>query len=187
MFDWGPRQLSSEDELKGVQMRVYTKPAGLIGRFIGRALCFRIDDFSYFLNRKDGNLQRVEVEASSITPECEVYCDAVRSERVGLTFSEVARLKRRLNMSVLDIARYPIAEFDVESDESDEMKGVLHFHGKSHPITCVKQIQARDLLVRCPISMRKFNIPPYGIWLGLLSVADEVDIETRVSLNALKL
>ncbi|CCW65069.1 unnamed protein product [Phytomonas sp. EM1] len=187
MLTWGQQRLSSEDELKRVQMHVYTKPAGFLGRLIGRALRFRIEDFSYIVNRKDGGLVRVEVGANSIVPECEVYQDAVRSERVSLTFSETTRLRRRINTNVLNVARYPVAEFDVESDERDAVKGVLHLHGQSHPIICVKQVVAHDLLVRCPISMSKFNVPSYGIWLGLFSVADEVDVETRISLNALKL
>lgn len=210
MLNWGQRRLNSDRELRQVQMHVITQPAGLLGRMIGRPLCFRVGSFSYLVS-SNRLLQRVEVEADSLIPLCEVRKakaaadggtaappasqDAAMKpfegyrfeERVPLTLSESSKLIRRVRGYVLDAPRYPYVEFDVEAEEADRIRGTLHLHGESHTISCAKVVDGTDLLVRCPVSMQQFGVVPFKLWLGLFSVADTVLVETRVPATALKL
>lgn len=71
MLNWGHKKLRSDRELAQVRMHVITQPAGLLGRFFGRCLRLRVDQFSYTVG--PGNrLQQVDVEADSLVPDCEV-------------------------------------------------------------------------------------------------------------------
>lgn len=204
------RTVSSRRELKDVDMFIYTDPAGLLGRILGRCLRFRVSDFSFVVDRRQPTvLRRVEVDADSIRGECEVYApsrnrrharfsstgssgadgaaDSTRFERLPLTYSEIERLRRRVRGSVLNVPRYPLIEFEVASETPSAIEGVLSLHGESKNIKCSRQVEGGQLVVQCPISLKDFHIIPYSLWFGLFSVADKVIVETRVPASVLKL
>ncbi|EPY32896.1 hypothetical protein STCU_02588 [Strigomonas culicis] len=178
-FPWrGDRRLSSERELAAVDMYVYTQPAGLLGRLVGRALRFRVERFLVDLGR-DGALPRVEVDAESLRPQCEVY-PTTKFERAPLGYAEVERLQRRTRGYTLDAPRYPTITFDTTASREDAVEGVLCLRGASQPIRCTKAVEGAEVVVRCPLSLAAFNVPRYSLWLGLFSVSDAVEVETRI-------
>ncbi|KAG5504461.1 hypothetical protein JKF63_04913 [Porcisia hertigi] len=186
MRGWGERSMSSSSELKDVDMYVYVEPAGFFGRFIGRPLRLKVQRFSFLVNQRERALQRVEVDADSLLPQCEVYMPS-RFERVPLSFGEMERVMRRTRSYVLDAPRYPLITYDVESNTSDAVKGTLRLRGESRAVECSKQVEGAELVVRCPVRMSEFHVPPYKLWLGLFTQADTVEVETHIPAKALKL
>ncbi|KPA83846.1 putative mitochondrial hypothetical protein [Leptomonas pyrrhocoris] len=186
MLNWSEKRMSSSNELRDVDMYVYVLPAGLLGRYLGRPLRFRVDRFSFLVNRRERQLQQVVVEADSLMPQCEVHMPS-RFERLPLTFSEVERLIRRTRSYVLNVSRYPLITFDVAANTEDSVQGALHLHGESHPIQCTKAVEGAELVVRCPVKMSEFHVPPFKLWMGLFSEADTVEVETRMPAKVLKL
>ncbi|KPI85650.1 hypothetical protein ABL78_5300 [Leptomonas seymouri] len=186
MLNWRETRMSSSNELRDVEMYVYVQPAGLLGRWLGRSLRFEVKRFSFLVNRRERELRQVEVDADSLMPQCEVYMPS-RFERLPLSFSEVERLIRRTRSYVLNVPRYPLITFDVAADTVDSVKGTLNLHGESHAIECTKTVEGAELIVRCPVKMRDFHVPPFKLWLGLFSQADTVEVETRVPAKVLKL
>lgn len=186
MLSWSEKRMSSSNELRDVDMYVYVQPAGLLGRYLGRPLRFNVQRFSFLVNRRERQVQQVEVDADSLMPQCEVYLPS-RFERVPLNFSEVERLIRRTRNYVLNVPRYPLITYDVASSTEAAVKGTLHLHGESHTVECTKAVEGAELVVRCPVRMSEFNVPPYKLWLGLFSQADTVVVETRVPAKVLKL
>lgn len=174
----GDRRLSSERELAAVNMYVYTQPAGLLGRLVGRALRLRVERFLVDLD-KDRALPVVEVDAESLQPQCEVYPTS-KFERVPLSYNEVERVQRRTRGYTLDVPRYPTITFETTASTESSVEGALCLHGQTHPIRCTKAVEGAEVVVRCPISLAAFNVPRYSLWLGLLSVADTVEVETRI-------
>ncbi|KAF5221521.1 hypothetical protein ECC02_005408 [Trypanosoma cruzi] len=187
MLGWGAseRRVTSSKELRDVEMYVYTLPAGLLGRYIGRALRFRVERFAYDIDAASRSLKRVEVEADSLLPQCEV--DRCKFERLLLNFSEVERLSRRVRSYVLDAPRYPRIFYDVEQETKDHIDGSLQLHGETHPVRCSKTMEGPELVVRCPIDSWAFNVPRYSILFGLFSVSQHVEVETRLPLKAMNL
>lgn len=179
------RVLQSKTDLRDVDMFVYTHPTGILGRLIGRALRLRVQSFSWTIRRRDRSLRQVCVQTESLVPQCEVLDDNRKQERIALTSSESGRVLRRVRNAVLHTARYPEASFDVTQDSVDRVEGTLHLHGESHAIVCTKHVEAGELLVRCPVRMSQFHITPYRLWLGLFSVADTVEVETRIPAHVL--
>ncbi|CAG9574382.1 conserved hypothetical protein [Leishmania major strain Friedlin] len=186
MLGWGAKRMSSNSELKDVDMYVYVEPAGLLGRFLGRPLRFKVQQFSFLVNRRERALQRVEVNADSLYPQCEVHMPS-RFERVPLSFSEVERVTQRTRSYVLDAPRYPLITYDVEADTSDAVKGTLSLHGASHTVECSKVVEGAELVVRCPVRLSQYHVPPFKMWLGLFTQADTVEVETRIPAKVLKL
>ncbi|KAG5478550.1 hypothetical protein LSCM4_04783 [Leishmania orientalis] len=186
MLGWGEQRMSSNSELKDVDMYVYVQPAGLLGRLLGRPLRLKVQQFSFLVNRRERELQRVEVDADSLLPQCEVHMPS-RLERVPLSFSEVERVMRRTRSFVLNAPRYPLIVYDVETNTSDTVKGTLNLHGESHTVECSKAVEGAQLVVRCPVRLSQFHVPPYKMWLGLFTQADTVEVETRVPAKVLKL
>ncbi|CBH13354.1 hypothetical protein, conserved [Trypanosoma brucei gambiense DAL972] len=191
---WGSseeRLSSTSSELRGVDMFVYTLPSGVLGRFIGRALRFRVDRFNFSTgpsadgNDKRRSLKSVEVEANSLSPLCEV--DKFQFERLPLTVSEVVRLERRTRDYVLDVTRYPRILYTVEEETPTEVKGTLELRGERKAITCTKSVEGPELIVRCPIDTREFNIPSYSLMYGVFGVSPHVQVETRIPLRAVQL
>ncbi|KAG5504845.1 hypothetical protein GH5_05476 [Leishmania sp. Ghana 2012 LV757] len=186
MFGWGEKRMSSNSELKDVDMYVYVQPAGLLGRFLGRPLRLKVQQFWFLVNRRERELQRVEVDADSLLPQCEVHMPS-RLERVPLSFSEVERVMQRTRSFVLNAPRYPLIVYDVETNTSDAVKGTLNLHGESHAVECSKAVEGAQLVVRCPVRLSQFHVPPYKMWLGLFTQADTVEVETRVPAKVLNL
>ncbi|KAG5478746.1 hypothetical protein LSCM1_06150 [Leishmania martiniquensis] len=186
MLGWGEKRMSSHNELKDVDMYVYVQPAGLLGRVLGRPLRLRVQQFSFLVSRREHTLERIEVGADSLLPQCEVHMPS-RLERVPLTFSEVERVMRRTRGSVLDAPRYPLITYDVVANTSDAVRGTLKLHGESHAVECSKAVEGAELVVRCPVRLSQFHVPPYKLWLGLFTQADMVEVETRVPAKVLKL
>lgn len=186
MLNWSEKRMSSSSELRDVDMYVYVQPAGLLGRYLGRPLRFRVERFSFLVNRRERQVQQVEVDADSLIPQCEVYMPS-RFERLPLNYGEVERLMRRTRGVVLNVPRYPLITFDVAANSEASVRGTLHLHGESHPIECTKAVEGAELVVRCPVKMSQFNMTPYKLWMGLFSEADTVEVETRVPAKALKL
>ncbi|KAG5501315.1 hypothetical protein JIQ42_06316 [Leishmania sp. Namibia] len=186
MLGWGEKRMSSNSELKDVDMYVYVQPAGLLGRLLGRPLRLKVQQFSFLVNRRERELQRVEVDADSLLPQCEVHMPS-RQERVPLSFSEVERVMRRTRGFVLNAPRYPLIVYDVETNTSDAVKGTLNLHGESHAVECSKAVEGAQLVVRCPVRLSQFHVPPYKMWLGLFTQADTVEVEARVPAKVLKL
>nr|CCC92112.1 conserved hypothetical protein [Trypanosoma congolense IL3000] len=195
MIGWrrGERRISSaSSEMEGVDMFVYTLPTGLLGRVVGRALRFRVERFAFTVNSastssssgKGCSLKSVDVDADSLAALCEV--DRLGLERVPLTLSEVMRVERRTREYVLDSAHYPRIVYTVERETPHEIKGMLELHGERKPVVCTKTVEGPELVVRCPIDTRQFNIPSYGLLLGVLSVSPHVRVETRVPLKVLQ-
>ncbi|CAJ1026271.1 hypothetical protein Q4I30_004141 [Leishmania utingensis] len=186
MLGWGEKRLLSSSELKDVDMYVYVEPAGLLGRFLGRPLRLKVQKFSFLVNRREHELHRVVVEADSLLPQCEVYMPS-RFERVPLSFHETERVMRRTRSYVLDTHRYPLITYDVEANTSDAVKGTLSLHGESHAVECSKAVEGAELVVRCPVRLSQFHVPPFKMWLGLFTQADTVEVETRIPAKVLKL
>ncbi|RNF10286.1 hypothetical protein TraAM80_01629 [Trypanosoma rangeli] len=166
-------------------MYVYTLPAGLLGRYIGRALRFRVERFAYYLDLTGRSLRRVEVEADSLQPQCEV--DHRKFERLLLNFLEVERLSKRTCSYTLDAPRFPRIIYNLEQETTDHLEGSLQLRGETHPVRCSKMLEGPELVVRCPIDTREFNVPRYSILFGLFSVSQHVEVETRVPLKVVKL
>ncbi|KAG8349155.1 hypothetical protein ERJ75_001235300 [Trypanosoma vivax] len=188
---WGEtRVLNTSPELNGVEMFVYTRPAGLIGRWIGRSLRFGVRRFA-FITEGQGTanggspLKRVEVEANSLVPLCEV--DMNKFERLPLTISEVMRVEKRTRESVLDAPRYPRIVYTLDGETDSEIAGVLDLHGERHAVSCSKTVDGPELVVRCPIDARNFKIPMFSIMQGLFSVSPHVEVETRIPSRVLKI
>ncbi|CAD2220776.1 hypothetical protein AGDE_07837 [Angomonas deanei] len=202
----GDTMLHSSRELKQVDMYVYTNPGGLLGRLMGRALRFSVKDFSFYMRQK-GELQRVVVAADSLVPQCEVFQDT-RQERTRLGYQEAERLTRRTTKFTLEAARYPTIEFQVDKEKTRQQTappkkkssasgnaveelppvvGTLSLRGESHPIRCSRVVDGAEMIIDCPLSLSRFNIPKYKLWLGLFTVGDEVTVQTRVPVTALKL
>lgn len=186
MLGWSDKRMSSSSELRDVDMYVYVQPAGLLGRYLGRPLRFRVERFSFLVNRRERQVQQVEVDADSLMPQCEVYMPS-RFERVPLNYSEVERLIRRTRGYVLNVPRYPLITFDVTANTEANVAGTLNLHGESHTVECTKAVEGAELVVRCPVKMSQFNVPPFKLWMGLFSEADTVEVETRVPAKVLKL
>ncbi|GET88804.1 hypothetical protein, conserved [Leishmania tarentolae] len=186
VFGRGAKRMSSSSELKDVDMYVYVEPAGLLGRFLGRPLRLKVQQFSFLVNRRERALQSVEVNADSLFPQCEVYMPS-RFERVPLNFSEVERVMQRTRNYVLNAPRYPLITYEVEADTSDAVKGTLSLHGVSHTVECNKAVEGAELVVRCPVRLSQFHVPPFKMWLGLFTQADTVEVETRIPAKVLKL
>ncbi|KEG14458.1 hypothetical protein DQ04_00461120 [Trypanosoma grayi] len=187
MLQWvaGERRVTNSKELRDVDMYVYAQPAGLLGRYIGRALRLRVERFAYVVDANHRMLRRVEVDADSLLPQCEV--DSGKFERLGLNFSEVERVAIRTRRHVLDAPRYPRIVYSVEQETPEEVVGSLQLHGETHTVRCSKTLEGPELIVRCPINAREFNVPTYTHMFGLFSVSPHVEVETRVPLKVLKL
>ncbi|RNF27592.1 uncharacterized protein Tco025E_00153 [Trypanosoma conorhini] len=187
MLGWGAseRRVTSSKELRDVDMYVYTLPAGLLGRYIGRALRFRVERFAYDVDPAGRSLRRVVVEADSLLPQCEV--DRRKFERLLLNFSEVERLSRRVRSYTLDAPRFPRILYEVERETQEHLEGSLQLCGETRPVRCSKALEGPELVVRCPIDTREFNVPRYSILFGLFSVSPHVEVETRVPLKVLRL
>lgn len=167
-------------------MHVYIQPSGFLGWLVGRALRFRVHDFTYTLGGKDGELRHVEVVADSLIPECEVHRDTL-NERLGLTYSETGRVLRRMRGFVLETQQYPLVEYEVTEETTTHIDGRLTLHGVERPVRCTKVVEGTDVVVRCPVTLGGHQMKPYKLWLGLFSVKDEVQVVTRVPASALKL
>ncbi|KAL7708968.1 hypothetical protein N2W54_004207 [Lotmaria passim] len=186
MLNWSEKRMSSSSELRDVDMYVYVQPAGLLGRYLGRPLRFKVQRFSFLVNRRERMLQQVEVDADSLVPQCEVYMPS-RFERLPLNYSEVERLIRRTRNYVLNVPRYPLITYDVSENTEASVRGTLNLHGESHAVECIKVVEGAELVVRCPVKMSEFHVPPFKLWMGLFTQADTVEVETRVPAKVLKL
>lgn len=186
LFSDKPRTLHSTRELRDVQMHVYTQPAGLIGNLLGRALKIRVDRFSYEYSVAPSGvkqLQRVSADVDSLVPVADV--DERKFERLLLSLSEVERVGRRTRSNVLNAPRFPEVHFDVESETDAEIKGTLRLHGESGPVTCKKQVEGSELVVSCKFNYTAFGVPVYKHLFGLLAVAPEVEVVSRVPAKVL--
>ncbi|KAH9593448.1 hypothetical protein LSM04_005461 [Trypanosoma melophagium] len=181
----GEKRVTNKKELRDIDMYVYTLPAGLLGTYIGRALRFRVGSFAYTVSTKDRALKCVEVDADSLQPQCEV--DSRKFERVGLTISEMERVSRRTSSYVLNAPSFPRIIYTVQQQTAEEITGSLQLRGETHQVQCSKIVEGPELIVRCPIDTRLFNVPLYSQLFGLLSVSPHVEVETRVPLKVLQL
>ncbi|KAK7196038.1 YceI-like domain containing protein [Novymonas esmeraldas] len=186
MLNWGEKRMSSSNELRDVDMYVYVGPAGLLGRFLGRPLRLKVQEFAFVLDRRGRELQRVEVDAGSLVPQCEVYMPS-RLERLPLSLSEMERVMTRTRGAVLNVPRYPHISYTVEVNAPEAVRGALSLRGETHTVECSKTIEEAEVVVRCPVRMSEFHVPPFKLWLGLFTQADTVEVETRIPAKALKL
>lgn len=182
------RCLSSSKELRDVQMHIYTKPSGIIGRLIGRALKIRVDRFEYGVESgPDGEkvLRRVTVDTDSLVPVADV--DERKFERLLLSLSEVERVGRRMKTVCLDTFHYPQVVFRVEKDSPDSVSGELELRSVKHPLVCTKVVEGPELVVTCPIKYTDWDVPGYTHMFGLLGVRNQVEVVTRVPMKVFSL
>jgi hypothetical protein len=181
------KSLSSSKELKDVQMNVYTRAGGLIGRFLGRDLKIRIDGFEvmYDVDRVTGrkSVRDVVVDADSLSPVADV--NENRFERLYLTLTEAERVARRTKNAILDVTRYPTVEYRVDREEEHYFEGQLRMRGIEQPLRCEKKLEGPELIVTCPVDYTKHGALPYKHLLGLLSVKPTVDVVTRIPVKML--
>lgn len=179
------KTLSSSKELKDVQMHVYTRAGGLLGRFLGRDLKIRVDGFEVTYDNNSGRkiVKDVLVDADSLAPVAEV--NDKRFERLYLTLSEAERVSRRTKSAILDVARFPVIRYTVDREDESSIDGRLHFRGEEHPLRCDKRVEGPELVVTCPIDYTKHGAHPYRHMLGLFSVKGTVDVVTRIPVKIL--
>lgn len=181
------KSLSSSKELKDVQMHVYTRASGLIGRFLGRDLKIRIDGFevTYVEDAATGRkaVRDVVVDSDSLSPMADV--NENRFERLYLTLTEAERVARRTKNAILDVSRYPHVEYRVDHEDEHYFQGQLRMRGIEQPLRCEKKLEGPELVVTCPIDYTQHGALPYKHLLGLFSVKPTVEVVTRIPVKLL--
>lgn len=191
------RTLSSSQELGSVQMHVYTKASGPIGRAIGRDLKLRVDQFEYTFEPRTTPLpaeevgttssskvlKSVTVMADSLVPVADV--DDRKFERLLLTLQESEKVSRRTRLAVLDSARFPKITYHVDREDASSLEGRLELRGEQHPVRCTKTVDGPELVVSCLVDYTKHGAPQYGHLVGLFSVNPTVEVVSRVPMTLL--
>ena len=170
---------SSMIELQQVEQYFITRPEGLIGSVIGRWLKFRMNRFFFHYVEESGQkkLRKVRVDLSSLEAMSEVYPNMF--DRAHLPVAT----RQKLNVRAARHLRsdlYPYAEFTVEEETDKTISGSLNLHGKTNPVTCTKEFAPGQLVVKCPVDMRKFLIDQPKHLRGFLATGSEVTVITKV-------
>ena len=175
-----PSTATNSGALHEMEINLYTKAAGLIGNILGRDLKIHVENFSVDYNVTSRQPLLVHVPLATLRCECEV--DSERRERVPLSFAEMQKVDARVR-SALRSHIFPEASFLVTEDSSDRTVGVLTVAGEQSELTCVKVVESPFLMVRCPVSMKKFRVVPHSMFFGAFRVEDEILVEAKVPLK----
>ena len=184
-----PLVVSSAVELSPVEMYVFVKAAGLIGRLVGRDIKMKVDKFFFDYCRPQGSggpaqLLGVRCASNSLLSLSEV--DGNRFDRVPLTFEECVKIDRRTRTFVLDSERFPEIHYIVHSETPEAIEGSLNVRGAVAPVRCSKLRNEAELVVECGVKLSDLKLPSYGILGGLLRVHDDVAVQVRVPKTTLE-
>lgn len=124
------------------------------------------------------------VELSELAVEAAVKNDVPVA---SLSDNDKEKIDSAMRRTVLETAKHPRATFTStvvqEQAGHTTIRGDLQLHGVSQRIDIQGVREGRELVCRFAIKQSTFGLQPFQILMGALKVADEVNVELRVSLS----
>lgn len=167
------------------RLLIKTGRSGL-GRKVGHDLTIEVTRWS-----GEATVDPDDPSASSVIAEIEVDSFEVR-EGVGgvkpLTSSDRAEIVKNIRDKVLHVGEHPTITFRSTSvegtPESFTVEGDLTIRGVTEPVTVRGRVSGDRLTGSATVVQSRWGIKPYSAMLGQLKVADPVEIEFDVAVQA---